>query len=104
MVVRYTYLWEFHVEPPYRAEFERQYGPTGAWVALFRQAPGYIETLLLRDPQEPSRYLTIDRWESAAAYRMFRLEFSDCYAKLDGRCAELATHELSLGHYEEVIA
>jgi hypothetical protein len=37
----YTYLWEFIVKPGHADEFQRQYGPSGPWVALFRLAPGY---------------------------------------------------------------
>jgi ribosomal protein S18 acetylase RimI-like enzyme/heme-degrading monooxygenase HmoA len=93
----YTYLWEFDVESTRQAEFEREYGPNGAWVALFRQAPGYVETLLVRDARKPGRYLTIDRWESAEAYHGFRAAFAGEYASIDGRCARLTLHEASLG-------
>ena len=101
MAARYTYLWEFHVDGDRREDFERHYGPNGAWVALFRQSAGYIETLLLRDAANPLRYLTVDRWESEAAYRAFRARYAAEYAELDRRCAPLTTREISLGHYEE---
>ena len=104
MAGRYAYLWEFHVDADRREEFERHYGPNGTWVALFRRSPGYIETLLLRDATGPLRYITIDRWESEAAYRSFRARFSDEYAELDRRCEHLATKEIPLGHYDEATA
>ena len=40
------------------------YGPDGEWAQFFRQGAGYIGTELLRDVEEPDRYLVIDRWES----------------------------------------
>ena len=53
------------------AEFERAYGPDGEWAAFFRAGRGYIGTKLLRDLEQPGRYLVIDRWESADAYNTF---------------------------------
>lgn len=100
----YTYLWEFIVEPEHLAEFERQYGPQGPWVELFRQATGYIQTLLLRDSTDSHRFVTIDRWESADAYRRFRSVFSRQYAELDRRCEKLTTRETLLGNFDESTA
>ncbi|HEY7398030.1 MAG TPA: antibiotic biosynthesis monooxygenase, partial [Gaiellaceae bacterium] len=48
-------------------EFERAYGPEGEWARFFMQADGFVGTELLRDLDEPGRYLVIDRWETADA-------------------------------------
>jgi heme-degrading monooxygenase HmoA len=98
---RYAYLWEFLVEPGQRGEFEQQYGPRGAWVSLFRQAPGYLGTWLLRDAADPRRFITVDRWHSAAAYQSFRSAFARQYAELDARCAGLTVTETCLGSFDE---
>jgi len=58
------------------AEFERVYGTEGEWAAFFRQGRGYIGTELLRDVEAPSRYLVIDRWESADAYNALSLRIA----------------------------
>ena len=92
-------VWEFHVPPPADAEFRRHYGPGGSWADLFRRSHGHIETLLLRDAATPGRYLTVDRWESAAAYEAFRERFADEYALLDARCEKLTTREVALGSF-----
>ena len=97
----YTYLWEFIVEPEHADEFERHYGPQGSWVQLFRQAPGYIETLLLQDSTNPHRFITLDRWNNDAAYRKFRSEFSQQYAALDSRCEKLTIRETLIGEFSE---
>lgn len=97
----YTYLWEFRVSADRQAEFERHYGPDGTWVALFRRAPGYLETLLMQDRSDPLRYITIDRWQSVEAYRAFRSRFSDDYEALDRACEGLTTHEAPLGEFNE---
>jgi len=96
----YAYLWEFIVNPGHLEEFERQYGPRGPWVALFRRAPGYGDTLLLRDRANPQRFITIDRWQSADAHRAFLAEFSLEYAALDARCAHLTGRETLLGEFD----
>ena len=97
----YTYLWEFIVDSDHVAEFVTHYGPDGSWVELFRQSPGYIQTLLLRDATDPRRFVTIDRWQSSEAYRGFRSNFSRQYADLDRRCANLTVRETLLGNFDE---
>ena len=97
----YTYVWEFIVAPERADDFEHHYGGHGPWVDLFRQAPGYLQTLLLRDATDPRRYFTIDRWESAEAHRKFRAAFSRQYADLDSRCEVLAMRETLIGEFNE---
>jgi heme-degrading monooxygenase HmoA len=101
MPAGYTYLWEFIVEPDQLEEFQREYGPSGPWVALFRRAPGYLDTRLLRDRADPQRLITIDRWTSAEAHHSFRSAFAREYAELDARCAHLSARETSLGEFAE---
>lgn len=97
-----VYIWEFRVRPDCVEEFEKHYGPTGSWALLFRQAEGYIETLLLKDVNEPLRYVTIDRWRSEDDYRAFRSRFAPQYAELDRRCESLTTRESELGRLVEI--
>jgi len=100
---RYACLWEFLVEPGRRPQFEQQYGPLGAWVSLFRQAPGYCGTWLLRDASDPRRFITVDRWQSAAAYQSFRSAFARQYEELDALCAGLTLQETCLGSFDELL-
>ena len=95
----YAYVWEFLVRPEKTPLFERLYGPDGDWVALFRCAHGYIDTLLLKDRGVANRYVTVDRWESEEAYERFRKAFAEEYQSLDERCQELTVQERSLGVY-----
>jgi len=87
------------VEPARRAEFERRYGSSGAWVALFRRAEGYIDTLLLHDASDPWRYITVDRWQSEKAYRAFRVQLAQEYDDLDRECEGLTVLETSIGEF-----
>jgi heme-degrading monooxygenase HmoA len=102
-MTRYTYVWEFRIKSESRPAFERAYGPKGAWAALFKHSPGYIETLLLKDSKDPTRYLTVDRWYSAEAHAAFHREFARQYAALDQQCAGFTLHEQLLGEFDETV-
>lgn len=98
----YAYIWEYVVRPEHVARFEQTYRPDGAWVDLFKRAPGYIRTELHRDRQNPNRFLTIDYWESVEAWDEFRVETSSEFEALDSRCEELTLEEREIGKLEPV--
>lgn len=97
-----VHVWEYRVPAESETEFRRYYGPEGSWVLLFRRSPGHIETLLLHDAATLGRYVTIDRWKSAEAYRAFRERFAAEYAELDRRCETLTTREVHLGSFADL--
>ncbi|AHX16372.1 hypothetical protein CH75_15085 [Dyella jiangningensis] len=96
----YDIVWEFRLAAGRASAFEQAYGPEGAWVRLFRHAPGFIETRLLRDTDEPTRYLTMDRWESRDAYDDFTRRFAAEYRTLDAQLEGLARSETRLGAFD----
>ena len=102
MAESFVYVWEFVVDDARRVEFERHYGPRGTWAALFARAHGYLGTELLRDETTPGRYLTLDRWSSASAYRAFREQSAAAYAALDEECEALTRSERALGSFTEI--
>jgi heme-degrading monooxygenase HmoA len=83
-------------------EFERAYGPEGDWAAFFRGAHGYVGTELLRDVEEPTRYLVIDRWESREAYNDFVERHHEEYMRRVDETGFLYRQELRLGTFENV--
>ncbi len=83
-------------------EFERAFGPEGDWAKFFRQGRGYIGTELLRDVDEPDRYLVIDRWESADAYNAFLAEHGDEYMRRADESRFHYVQELRFGTFENV--
>ena len=98
----YVLLWEFEVRHTAAAEFERLYGPDGAWAALFREAQDYLGTELLRDDGAPARYLTIDRWRSRRAYDAFRSANAERYRALDEEGERLTISERNLGAFTDI--
>jgi len=96
----YTVIWEYAVASENSASFETMYGPSGRWVELFRRSDGFIETVLLRDVSVPGRYVTLDRWDTAAAYARFRDDNREEYDRLDVDAASLTAGERRLGSFE----
>lgn len=94
--------WEFVVRRACVAEFERVYGSNGEWARLFRRAPGFKRTELHRDRTQPTRFLTLDFWESREACDRFRQANAAEYAALDARCESLTEREREIGRFEPV--
>ena len=95
----YVILWEFIIRAECAKEFEAIYGPQGDWAALFAKAQGYKETQLLRDINNPVRYVTLDFWTSREAHERFRREHEQEYMALDERCERLTVKEQNLGEF-----
>ena len=98
----FSVIWEFEILPGREDEFRQHYAPGGTWEMLFRHDPAYIQTLLLADMSQSGRYVTVDRWESAEAYRTFRRRYAQEYAEIDRRCEGLTRRETDLGAFLEM--
>lgn len=96
----HCYVWEYAVKPSRLSEFETGYGEGGDWVRLFRRDPTYLRTDLLRDRDEPNRFLTIDYWTSREACLAFRDRYRDEFDALDARFDSLTLRERHLGDFE----
>ena len=96
----FVIVWEFETEPRQQREFERAYGPAGAWVQLFRQGDGFLDTELLRDPDKAGRYVTIDRWDSREAFERFRETHRQAYEALDMQCERWTKGERLIGRFQ----
>ena len=97
----YTYIWAFEVRPEFIEAFLAAYGADGDWVRLFRRGQGYVGTRLLRDREDPHRFLTLDTWRSAEDFRSFRQQFAAEFAALDRSCEAFTVSEVPLGEYRE---
>ncbi len=96
----FCYIWDFRADPMRVEEFESAYGTNGLWAELFRKAPGYIRTELLRDSGGTNRYLTIDYWTNLDAYKGFRQDFSVEFRSLDRECEAFTKSERHVGDFE----
>ena len=94
-------LWQFETSAAQAVPFVEAYGPAGPWVTFFRQAPGYLGTELFTRTNTPPCFLTLDRWESRAAYETFRRERGAEYSALDAACEGLTTREQFLTAWED---
>jgi len=84
--------------------FEDVYGPDGEWAKFFRGGAGFIGTELLRDVEEPDRYIVIDRWESIDAYNQFISEHQKEYLERSDESRMYYLQELRFGSFENVWA
>jgi heme-degrading monooxygenase HmoA len=92
----------FSYEVRDREGFELAYGPDGEWEQFFRQGVGYVGTELLHDVEIPTRYLVIDRWESAETYNAFATAQREEYMRRVDDTRYLYEQELRFGTFENV--
>jgi quinol monooxygenase YgiN len=95
-------LWEFTAELGHRDEFETAYGTDGLWARFFRRDPSYRETVLIKDSEQPGRYLTIDVWEDKDSYLRFKDRFAGDYQTIDKECEKLTGAERQIGIFERL--
>jgi len=92
----------FRYEARDTEDFARVYGPDGDWAQFFRQGRGYIGSELLRDVEEPERFLVIDRWESADDYQTFLADHGEEYVRRSDEARVQFVQELRFGTFENV--
>ena len=90
-------VYEFVVQEVARGQFELAYGPGGAWSRLFAESPGFRGTTLLRDTENPRRYLTVDVWDTAAQRAQALAERSDDYAALEAAFCDWTESRTKMG-------
>lgn len=98
----YVYIWTYRVRPGFETEFRKHYDTMGTWVQLFRKADGYVGTQLYQDLNDPTRFLTVDTWESREAFDKFRSDHSDEFEALDSACEALTEQEAEIGRFRPV--
>ncbi len=90
-------VWEFIVKEEARGHFELAYGPGGVWSKLFADCRGFRGTILLRDTENPRRYLAIDLWDTVAQRERVQAERSAEYADLHTSLAEWTESNAEVG-------
>lgn len=95
------FVWEFVARCDRLQDFEKYYANSGPWAELFRKSEGYRGTVLLRDAENALRFLTIDSWDNASAYRAMRERFAKEHEELDRFCEAFTESERRIGEFEE---
>jgi heme-degrading monooxygenase HmoA len=88
---------EFVVKEEARGQFELAYGPGGAWSKMFTRCPGFRGTTLLRDTENPRRYLTIDFWDTEAQREQMLAEREVEYSDLEAAFADWTESKTEVG-------
>ena len=94
-------VWKFRPPAGRETEFSLAYGADGVWAALFGKARGYLGTSLYRPAEPGGWWLTVDRWNSAAAFEAFGHDFGDEYRALDAELEGVAGEEEFVGAFDE---
>jgi heme-degrading monooxygenase HmoA len=99
MARAFVIAWEFLLKQGHEAKFIEAYGPEGRWTKLFRKAPGYVRSELARSEYDGHKYVTVDVWETRAAYDAFRKTHEAEYDLLDTELRECTVNEQRIGSY-----
>ena len=93
-------VWEYRVRPERAEDFEALYRPDGQWADLFRNAPGFVSVTLMKDLNDPNRFLIADRWTSETSYDEFKRAHIDEYNALSARGRRLYERETEIGRFD----
>ena len=96
---RFAYVWQYTVDPQYRAKVFAAYRPDGDWAKLFLRDPEYIETKLFQECDHSDRFMTVDYWASKSARDSFRERFAVEFREIDERCENYTLDETLIGDY-----
>ena len=95
----FVIAWEFLLKHGEEEKFLAGYGPEGKWVQLFRKAPGFVRTELARSEYDAHKFVTVDVWETRAAYEAFRKKFEAEYDLLDDELRGCTVNEERVGSF-----
>jgi heme-degrading monooxygenase HmoA len=96
------FVWEFVARAEQLAAFEEHCSKAGPWAALFARCPGYRGTRLIRDLENPRRFLTVNVWDNLESYQAMRRDFSGEYAELDRTGEGFTESERRIGAFEVI--
>ena len=96
----FVYIWEYNVKKEYLNDFKHSYGPSGTWVAFFKQSEYYLKTELLIDRQNNLKFMTIDYWKSKEKYLEFIKINKSEYDEIDQECNNYTSKEVKIGEFD----
>lgn len=93
-------VWSFQPAPGREEEFAAAYSGQGVWARLFSRADGFVGTRLLVPDETGGPWLTLDEWESRAAFERFQDGHGEAYRNLDEELAGLTADERFIGAFD----
>ena len=90
---------EFVVNEGLEGQFELAYGPGGAWSKVFAACPGFRGTTVLRDTQNPRRYLIVDLWDNLSEREQWMDEHKTEVSNLDAALSDWTESRIEVGVY-----
>lgn len=97
----FVLIWRYTVRPEHRAAFAEAYGPTGIWAQTFAEGAGFVRTELYQDPADAGAFLTLDFWDSAAAFADYFKTHGAAYCEIDAGCETLTEAETFVGAFDQ---
>lgn len=91
---------EYIVHESDRGQFELVFARGGAWSKLFARHRGFRGTSLLRDKENPGRYLIIDVWDSSTDWKDAIAETQSEYSELMATLSTWTQSKARLGIFE----
>ena len=95
----FVLIWTYRVKPEHLAEFKAAYGAGGEWARAFASGEGFIRTDLYQNPDNAHLFITLDHWQSKAAFEAFQREHAERYREIDARCDAWTDEESFDGAY-----
>jgi len=92
-------IWEYKVKSGEEENFEKSYGPNGAWIKFFKPCKDYLSTDLIKGIEAPRTYLTLDKWTSEKAYVDYLEKNKDKYEEIDDEFTSLTEFQTKIGSY-----
>jgi len=94
-------IWKFKPPAGREGEFAEAYSSSGDWAQLFRNAPGFQGTTLLKPTEAGGWWMTIDRWNAPDNFDAFIQVFGEQYRALDAELEGVAGEEQFVGAFED---
>ena len=89
----------FVVKEECRGQFELAYGPGGEWSKLYARSQGFRGITLLRDTENPRRYLAIEVWDTLDQRQQRLAEIAEERSALDTHLAAWTESAAKLGTF-----
>jgi heme-degrading monooxygenase HmoA len=92
-------LNEYVVKEHARGHFELAFGPGGAWSDLFERSPGFRGITLLRDTENPRRFLAAEVWDALAQREQAVAGSENEHASLEAALADWTESRSEVGTF-----